>query len=203
MRKNAFTLAEVLITLGIIGVIAALTLPTLTANTQNAKIGPKLAKAASVFEQGNEALLSHESVDSLTEGDLVSSAGSYCNNLLDFMKGYCEDATLTLVDGVSYTIEFDNNPSGSGMPHRRKIGQVDIDINGASNPNQPAEDVFYFALYDDGSLRPKGGKNWDESGSDTSTWKTQCREDEEPAANGGAEYCAGHIFEHNLKVLYK
>lgn len=32
--KNAFTLAEVLITLGIIGVVAAMTLPTLIANYQ-------------------------------------------------------------------------------------------------------------------------------------------------------------------------
>lgn len=32
--KKAFTLAEVLITLGIIGVVAAITLPTLIANYQ-------------------------------------------------------------------------------------------------------------------------------------------------------------------------
>ena len=33
-RHNAFTLAEVLITLGIIGVVAAMTLPTLIAKNQ-------------------------------------------------------------------------------------------------------------------------------------------------------------------------
>lgn len=33
-KKNGFTLAEVLITLGIIGVVAALTMPTLIANIQ-------------------------------------------------------------------------------------------------------------------------------------------------------------------------
>lgn len=32
MKLNAFTLAEVLVTLGIIGVVAALTMPTLIAN---------------------------------------------------------------------------------------------------------------------------------------------------------------------------
>lgn len=36
-RKIAFTLAEVLITLGIIGVVAATTIPTLIANTQGAQ----------------------------------------------------------------------------------------------------------------------------------------------------------------------
>lgn len=34
-RKGAFTLAEVLITLGIIGVVAALALPSLIQNTKN------------------------------------------------------------------------------------------------------------------------------------------------------------------------
>ncbi len=34
MGKNGFTLAEVLITLGIIGVVAAMTIPTLIANTR-------------------------------------------------------------------------------------------------------------------------------------------------------------------------
>lgn len=32
MKLNSFTLAEVLVTLGIIGVVAALTMPTLIAN---------------------------------------------------------------------------------------------------------------------------------------------------------------------------
>ena len=35
--KFGFTLAEVLITLGIIGVVAAMTIPTLIANTNGAK----------------------------------------------------------------------------------------------------------------------------------------------------------------------
>ena len=37
MKKRAFTLAEVLITLGIIGIVAALTMPTLIGNYQKNK----------------------------------------------------------------------------------------------------------------------------------------------------------------------
>ncbi len=37
MRKTGFTLAEVLITLGIIGVVAAMTIPTLMTNIKAAK----------------------------------------------------------------------------------------------------------------------------------------------------------------------
>ncbi len=38
LYENAFTLAEVLITLGIIGVVAAMTIPTLIANMTSQKI---------------------------------------------------------------------------------------------------------------------------------------------------------------------
>ena len=53
MKKYGFTLAEVLITLGILGVIAALTIPGLMLDSRRAQIGPKLAAAVSAFEQAN------------------------------------------------------------------------------------------------------------------------------------------------------
>ena len=43
--KNAFTLAEVLITLGIIGVVAAMTMPTLLNSTQGAQYRTAYKKA--------------------------------------------------------------------------------------------------------------------------------------------------------------
>ena len=49
--KVAFTLAEVLITLGIIGVIAALTLPTLIANKKAKELEVALKKNASILQQ--------------------------------------------------------------------------------------------------------------------------------------------------------
>ena len=50
-RKIAFTLAEVLITLGIIGVVAAMTLPTLMANHRKKVVETKLEKIYSVMNQ--------------------------------------------------------------------------------------------------------------------------------------------------------
>ena len=49
--KNAFTLAEVLITIGIIGVVAAMTLPVLIAEHQKKVTVNKLKKFYSVMEQ--------------------------------------------------------------------------------------------------------------------------------------------------------
>lgn len=50
-KKIAFTLAEVLITLGIIGVVAAMTLPVLIQNNINRTVETRLAKFYSVFNQ--------------------------------------------------------------------------------------------------------------------------------------------------------
>ena len=53
--RDGFTLAEVLITLAIIGVVAALTTPAIIRNSQNAKIGPTLAKICTTMETAIQA----------------------------------------------------------------------------------------------------------------------------------------------------
>lgn len=51
MKKDAFTLAEVLITLGIIGVVAAMTLPSLITNYKNKQTVSQLKKIYSSMSQ--------------------------------------------------------------------------------------------------------------------------------------------------------
>ncbi|NLF82861.1 MAG: prepilin-type N-terminal cleavage/methylation domain-containing protein, partial [Candidatus Gastranaerophilales bacterium] len=51
MKKKGFTLAEVLITLSIIGVVAALTIPAITASTNEARARSSIKKAVSVLNQ--------------------------------------------------------------------------------------------------------------------------------------------------------
>jgi len=50
-KKSGFTLAEVLITLGIIGVVAAMTIPTLIANTNSAKFKSQFKKTLATLNQ--------------------------------------------------------------------------------------------------------------------------------------------------------
>lgn len=50
-KKSAFTLAEVLITLGIIGVVAAMTIPTLLAKYQEKQTVTKLKQTYSILSQ--------------------------------------------------------------------------------------------------------------------------------------------------------
>ena len=64
---KGFTLAEVLITLGIIGVIASLTLPSLTINIVKQQTGPSLAKAINSLETTNKLALQEGSARSLDQ----------------------------------------------------------------------------------------------------------------------------------------
>ena len=80
MIKSGFTLAEVLITLGIIGVVAALTMPTFTAKTQTAKTGPALAKASTVFAESMKAMFAYFDADSISNMELCDNGELVCSN---------------------------------------------------------------------------------------------------------------------------
>ena len=67
MKKRGFTLAEVLITLGIIGIIAALTAPSLIINSRNEANAAKLATVMSNVENAFTTAIIKENVDTLTE----------------------------------------------------------------------------------------------------------------------------------------
>lgn len=62
-RKNGFTLAEVLITLGIIGVVAAMTMPTLIASHKKTVTETQLKKAYSVLANGIKQYMHEEGVE--------------------------------------------------------------------------------------------------------------------------------------------
>ena len=79
--KNGFTLAEVLITLGIIGIVAAMTMPALIANYQKKVLVTKLKKSVSMFEQGFQRMKADDVVDSLLDTSLWNSIpdSNYCS----------------------------------------------------------------------------------------------------------------------------
>ena len=76
MKKLGFTLAEILITLGIIGVVASLTAPALIQEAGNAKIGPTLSKTVASIAVANENLLHENEIATLRRlGDATEDTG--------------------------------------------------------------------------------------------------------------------------------
>lgn len=60
MRKFGFTLAEVLITLGIIGVVAAMTMPVLINNVRNKQLETAFKGAYSILSQAVQQVANDE-----------------------------------------------------------------------------------------------------------------------------------------------
>lgn len=134
MKKFGFTLAEVLITLGIIGVVAALATPALITAAGNAKTGPSLAKAVSTFTTATEMMLAQEEVSSIVP--------SICNEprnapiwttLSKYMKG-------TKFEKVS--MKYSGYKSGSYSPI--SIGGDEIIFGGIKDGAYTSEDGFIY-----------------------------------------------------------
>ncbi len=128
-RKNAFTLAEVLITLGIIGVVAAMTMPTLMNSTNGAQYKTAYKKALSVLSQAvvlNVALDDYDlsQTTSTTTKDNASLYNLF-NNRMNVVKtggnaytasngsgkvkfGDSNNYTLYFNDGITFTFEKDS-----------------------------------------------------------------------------------------------
>ena len=70
--KKGFTLAEVLITLGIIGVVAAMTMPTLIQNHQKRSLEVATQKFYSMMSQAVRQYMADEGVDDLRNTPLAS-----------------------------------------------------------------------------------------------------------------------------------
>ena len=71
IKFKGFTLAEVLITLGIIGIIAAMTLPTVIQKYRKQEVETKLAKFYSVMNQALKLSISEN-------GEIDFDRGKFC-----------------------------------------------------------------------------------------------------------------------------
>ena len=118
-KRFGFTLAEVLITLGIIGVVAAMTIPTLVKNYQKTVWVNQLKKSVSTLEQGFQKALADDGVDSLLDSEFVKQQDN------ETQKQYLERTfskyfNITRVEDLGYDIwhsykflngeEYDDDP---------------------------------------------------------------------------------------------
>ena len=157
-KNGGFTLAEVLITLGIIGVVAAMTIPTLIKNYQKTVWVNQLKKSVSTLEQGFQKMLADEGVDSFKDTEL----GLLCKSLPYYASGD-DDGELTehtnilkkyfkIINANDKTTEGDNKTFGSeynGTAYKLLYGEREYSGDGAIKLYMNDGTVFGFRLFFD------------------------------------------------------
>lgn len=155
-KKYAFTLAEVLITLAIIGIVAAMTLPTLMNRIQDQQYKTAYKKAYSAMSQAFQRAVSDQNIVPLTG---PGSALGFETNF-SAIKSYfsiaqeCDASNLSVcwASGDTWRNESSNVPSfidKSGMAWRLRAPEASlvspvilVDINGNKAPNKYGQDRF-------------------------------------------------------------
>ena len=186
-NKKGFTLAEVLITLGIIGVVAALTIPTLIANHREKETVVRLKKAYSTLSNAYIGVLNDygdpTTWDVESWDDIIIMFSKYIRNVK-----VCDDETKGCFSSVIRKDLLNNDvdgmggaSSGAGSALIMSDGMVAgvgaqtslanaltcnslnycfhfaVDINGDKGPNRWGVDTFTFHVGKDRIL-PRGAK---------------------------------------------
>ncbi len=174
MKYRGFTLAEVLITLGIIGVVAAMTMPVLINQTGDKVLETQRKKAQSVLANGVKMLIAHDGDVELSDTVLKG-----CGRNKDCISGEIKKAFKIVDDNYSsnsafntkYT--FDNGdfsiwkdsgmdyvfitPDGMifGISQNNKSSDsltVYGDINGLKSPNKGGKDACIYLVTTTGTV---------------------------------------------------
>lgn len=173
---TAFTLAEVLVTLGIIGVVSAMTLPTLVKSHQRQVYVTQLHKVYNEFSQAGEAYITSKNAINLKEAGLRSAAGiqNFVASQLKTTKSCgstftdCFASEYQNMNGATITNYSDSDAScyvlptgasvclalgGKGLFNKNAIDLI-VDTNGKQGPNILGRDLFIMAMASDGSIVP-------------------------------------------------
>lgn len=179
IKRFGFTLSEVLITLGIIGVIAALTIPLIVTNYQKKQTAVQLKQAYSLMYQAiNFAILDNGPIETWNwYSSSVSKLFSdiYLKPYLKVVKEYttlpsdyvisCPNSSVSclgyggadktttakyiLENGVMIITGFTSSSGSRGLT-------IITDINGFKGPNRYGRDVFMFSMDTKSGFVPYG-----------------------------------------------
>ena len=157
-KKSGFTLAEVLVTLMIIGVIAAMTIPSLMQSTAQQEYKTALKKAISML---NQAITMNYALDGIDASDSDYTGTKVKDLLIKRLNVMSQDASgFYTADGMYF--KTSNATIGSGhtanacsnasetIEDMNKVTNicsvVNVDVNGRKGPNRFSPDTGH--VYD-------------------------------------------------------
>jgi prepilin-type N-terminal cleavage/methylation domain-containing protein len=166
--KKGFTLAEVLIVLGIIGIIAEITIPTLMKNTQKTETEVKLKETYSIISQAIRLSEidngEYSGWDYTTNGFINAGTKAFLNTYIKpYLKNltFCSDGIVNavcgfIVSGAGTNLMLNNGVGFSVVLSSDNRFYMIIDLNNAKKPNVMGKDVFYFTLDSTNGFVPYG-----------------------------------------------
>lgn len=229
-NKKAFTLAEVLITLGIIGVVAALTIPTLMQKTEEKQTVSQLKKVYSTFSNAFglavEANGTPDTWGMTTKEDanshiiMATNMKSHLNLLADCVGMNNTDtlkkcgnynvsdigyARIILSDGTyvafrNWSGDCSWNDFGDSEQLKNVCGEINVDLNGDKKPNTRGKDQFHF-LFTKYGIIP-----WGVASQTKMTFSTHCNRNTfgqvQDGVVGGTGCAAWVIYNENMDYLH-
>lgn len=180
-RKIAFTLAEVLITLGIIGVVAAMTIPSLIQSYKEKATVTAVKQSYSIFAQALKMVtIDNPDLSALTDSSLSAKENSQI--MFKEISKHIKKVKSCDVDkkcmGNTYYLNLNNEKVSNWDTYNNLVtgvlangtsfwilslpasisgeetyaGQIGIDINGNKRPNKFGVDFFWFTFNKNGEL---------------------------------------------------
>lgn len=222
-RFNAFTLAEVLITLGIIGIVAAMTMPSLIANHKEKTAVAQLKKLNSLLSQAFLQIREEDGGGNLGYDTFNNSDVELMNRFGKYIKyqktcphnvgGCFKHIVYKNVKGDDYS---DFSEASTGLTRSSailadgtlvmfnirsagisdgKYAQIYADINGYKPPNKLGVDFFYWFLIDD-RIFPGGVAECGKGKCSPNNFITGCAQD------NGYDCTAWVIYNENMDYLH-
>ncbi len=184
-KISGFTLAEVLVTLLVIGVVAALTIPVMLSSTNDVQLRAKWKKCYQDISNGMQMFVTKNGANL---NGLFASVDDERNQLASFLHytktcdagtavgpNGCFPSGLRYLNGQSTGFDLSSLsravlPNGSSIAiGQRNInctftdntltnicGEIYVDVNGNDEPNTLGRDIYEMYLFADGSVKPRG-----------------------------------------------
>ena len=218
--KRAFTLAEVLITLGIIGIVAAMTLPMLIANYQKKETVERLKKVYNNLLQA--IIMSEADNESIEYWDFtLNSADFFTKYLQKYMPNILNIRYSDIMNEVKYkrpngTVESSFTLlAGSALVVSLKDGSllywnqtiynhktVCVDLNGLKKPNIIGRDFFCFSIVNNNSKKfvPYGAYGSSDMPMDDMTRESAKKGSYACSRSGRGQFCSALIMLDGWKI---
>ena len=170
-NRKAFTLAEVLITLGVIGVVAAITMPSVIQKQQEKVTVNRLKSAYSILSQAfQRAITENGTPDTwgmvgmndvqsniimgnafvpylkLTKNCIGQSADYTRKNCSTLYSDPAIYSYIVLANGTSVAFRTWSNNCTYSQYYAEACGMVIVDVNGMQKPNTEGKDIFGFYM---------------------------------------------------------